>query len=104
MKNTIYCKTTAKGISTFYLKTENGEYFLFNQNYRRGVNDYYKNGVSLDNATDYTKSKFDASIIRTMSKIFMYVKYVEKEYDVEILKQTIKKNKKYKNNNSRICA
>lgn len=98
MKNTIYCKTTAKGTHTFYLKSNGSEYFLFNQNYRKGVNDYYRYGVSLDNAADYTKSKFDNAVIRTMSKIFMYVKYIEKEYDIEVLKQTIKKNKKFNKN------
>lgn len=102
MQDTIYCKTTSQGTSTFYLKTTKGEYFLFNQNYRKGVNDYYRKGVSLDNATNYSKSKFDSAIIRTMSKIFMYIKYVEKEYEVEVLKQTIKKNKKY--SKSRICV
>ena len=95
MKNSIYCKTTAKGIHTFYLKTNGNEYFLFNQDYRKGVNEYYRGGVSLDNAADYTKSKSDNAVIRTMSKIFMYVKYIEKEYDIEVLKKTIKKNKKY---------
>ena len=95
MKNTIYCKTTSKGTHSFYLKNEGNEYFLFSQEYRKGVNDYYKLGVNLDKAADFTKSKFDSAIIRTMSKIFMYIKYIEKEYGIEVLRQTMKKNKKY---------
>lgn len=95
MKNSIYCRPTAKGTHSFYLKNEGNEYFLFSQDYRKGVNDYYKLGVSLDKAADFTKSKFDSAIIKTMSKIFMYIKYIEKEYGIEVLRQTMKKNKKY---------
>ena len=32
MKNTIYCKTTAKGTHTFYLKSDGKEYFLESRN------------------------------------------------------------------------
>ena len=67
MRNTIYCKPTAKGIHSFYLKNDGNEYFLFSQDYRKGVNDYYKSGVSLDRAADFTKSKFDNAIIKTMT-------------------------------------
>ena len=96
MKNTIYFKTTAKGTHTFYLKSDGKEYFLFTQDYRKGVNDYYKYGVDIDKASDFSKSKLDSAVMRTMSKIFMYVKYIEKEYEIEILRQTVKKNKKFK--------
>ena len=102
MKNTIYCKTTSKATHSFYLKSEGNEYFLFSQDYRKGVNDYYKGGVSLDRAADFTKSKFDSAVMLTMSKIFMYIKYIEKEYGIQVLKQTIKKNNKY--NKSRLYA
>ena len=96
MKNTIYCKTMSKGVHSFYLKVNGKEYLLFTQSYRRGVNDYFKKGICIEQATDFGRSKFDSAVMRTMSKIFMYVKYIEKEYDIQILKQTIKRNKKLK--------
>lgn len=102
MKNTIYCRTTAKGIHSFYLKSNGSEYFLFNQDYRKGVNEYYKFGVDIDRAADFSKSKFDSAVMHTMSKIYMYVRYIEKEYDIQVLRQTIKKNKKF--NKARIYA
>ena len=102
MKNTIFCKTTSKGIHSFYIKNNGNEYFLFHQDYRKGVNSYYKNGVCLDEATNYSKSRNDDAIKRTMSKILMYVRYAEKEYGFEALKQTAKKNQKY--GKKRLCA
>ena len=91
-KNRIYCRTESKGVHTFYLESIYGDYFLFCQDYRTGVNQYFKRGVTLEEATDYKKSRFDNAIIRTMSKLYMYIRYVEKENGIEILNQTIKKN------------
>jgi len=92
MKTTIYCTPTAKGALTFYLKNENKEHFLFNQNYRKGVYHYYKNGVSVDTAKDFSRVKNrDTAILKTMEKLPMYVRYVEKEYNLIVLDQTKKK-------------
>lgn len=91
MKTTIYCKPTAQGIHSFYLITDGGEYFLFSQNYRKGVQNYFSKGVRLDQARNYSKSNSDTAIMKTMSKLPMYIKYIEKEYGICILKQTKKK-------------
>ena len=48
MKATIFCETTAKGIHTFYLSTDGQRYYLFNQDYRKGVQEYYGRGVSIN--------------------------------------------------------
>ena len=53
MKATIYCRATDKGIHTFYLRSEGCDYYLFRQNYRRGVDEYFKGGVILVE-TDFT--------------------------------------------------
>lgn len=37
MKNYIYCKTTAKGEQSFYLKAQDKCYFLFIQPYRKRI-------------------------------------------------------------------
>ena len=95
-RNIIYCRTESKGVHTFYLRSEYGDHFLFYQDYRRGVNEYFKRGVTLEDATNFKKSKFDDAIIRTMSKLYMYIKYTEKENGIEILNQTIKKNARKK--------
>ena len=90
MKTTVYC-TADKGIHTFYLVTDQGEYFLFNQDFRKGVHEYFGDGVRLDRALDHSKSHRDTAISKTMSKLPMYIKYIEKEYSIAVLKQTQKK-------------
>ena len=95
MKERIYCKATAKGVHSFYLATINCEYFLFNQSYRKGVNEYFGNGVILKEATNFSKCHHDDALKRTMSKLPMYIKYVEKEYNIEVLEKT---KKRFKNN------
>ena len=93
MKATIYCEPTAKGVHSFFLITPEAEYFLFSQDYRKGVHEYFNKGVRLDEATNFSKSHRDSAIRRTMTKIPMYIKYVEKEYDIEVLELTKKKNR-----------
>jgi hypothetical protein len=70
---------------------------LFHQNYRKGVSEYYRNGVSINEAINFGRSKKDDALMRTMQKLPMYLKYAEKEYGIQVLNQTIKKNKKYGN-------
>ena len=53
MKATIFCEPTAKGIHTFYLSTNGQRYYLFNQDYRKGVQEYFGRGVSINEAMNY---------------------------------------------------
>lgn len=102
MKTTIICEPTAKGIHTFYLTFDNQRYYLFSQNYRKGVQEYFGKGVLIKEAMDYSKSRNDSAIMRTMSKIPTHIKYVEHEYDIAVFEQTKKRNSKnYKYRNLR---
>ncbi len=96
MKTTIYCKTTDKGVHSFYLAQGREEYFLFHQNFRRGVKEYFGRGVSINEAFDFGRSHHNTSLIHTMEKLPAYIKYVEKEYGIEVLKQTAKKSNRRK--------
>ena len=42
MKTKIYCKTQEKGVHTFYLNKDGRIYYLFSQDYRKGVSKYYE--------------------------------------------------------------
>lgn len=95
MVTTIYCTPTAKGIHNFYIEAGGETHFLFSQNYRRGVNEYFRDGVRLDDALNFSRAKGDNAIKRTMEKLPSYIKYIEREYDLEILRQTSKKNAKH---------
>ena len=92
MKPQIYCKTTAKGEHSFYLIVDGREYYLFRQAYRRGVHTYFSNGIRLDEVYDISKAHRDDAIIRTLCKLPNHIKYVEQEYGIAILKQTLKKH------------
>lgn len=92
MKATILCEISEKGIHTFYLLTCEQRYYLFNQDFRKGVHEYFSRGVLINDAMDYSKSHKDNAVVKTMSKIPMYVKYIEKEYAIEIFERTKKHN------------
>lgn len=96
MREMIFCKVTAKDRHSFFLKKEDETIFLFSQTYRHGVANYYRKGVSLKEAMDHSRSHHDRALARTMTKIPMYIKYVEKEYGIEVFEQTKKKRKGYK--------
>lgn len=91
MKPHIYCKATEKGQHTFYLIADGREYYLFSQNYRKGVHAYFAKGIRIDDVHDFSKSKHDRAVIRTLDKLPVYIKYVESEYGIAIRKQTIRK-------------
>ena len=95
MKATVFCRSTDKGVHTFYLNADGIEYYLFHQTYRKGVSEYYRNGVSINDAIDFGRSKKDYALMHTMQKLPMFLKYAEKEYGIQVLNQTIKKNKKH---------
>jgi hypothetical protein len=88
MKTHIYCKPTNTGMHSFYLVTDGREYYLFAQDYRRGVQQHFGNGILIDDAYDYSKAKRDSAVIRTLSKLPSYIRYVENEYGIIVLKQT----------------
>jgi hypothetical protein len=92
MKATIFCRTTDKGVHTFYARVNGRNYYLFRQDYRRGVNEYFHAGVMVNKALNFGRSKNDTAIQKTMTKLPTYIKYVEKEYGISILDKTQKKN------------
>lgn len=91
MENIITCQKNQAGNHNFFIKHKGKEYYLFSQPYHRGVNIYFANGVSLNNVLNYRTAKGDHKVIKTMSKMKMYIKYVENEYELKILNSTIYK-------------
>lgn len=107
MKNNnviIICKSSEGGTHNFYLVVGTTEYFLFNEGYKKSVYDYYSKGVRLKDASNYSKSKRNVALMKTMSKIPVYVRYLEKEYDLEILEKTKKRNREHHGRTLVRCA
>ncbi len=87
----IYCLTTDKGRQTFYLDACGETHYLFTQDYRHGVKEYFGRGVCVDNALDISRARNDSAIIRTMRKLPLYIKYIEKEYGITVLRKTARR-------------
>ena len=77
---------------------------MFSQDFRKGVHEYFSKGVRIDEATDFSKSHRDNAIRRTMTKIPMYIKYIEKEYGVEVLERTKRMNRRSSYRFEAMCA
>ena len=96
MANTIYCETTAKGVQSFFINANGETHFLFSQNFRRGVKDYFERGVRIDEAINFKRANGNSAIIHTMEKLPAYIRYVEREYGMEVLRRTARKNQTHK--------
>ena len=96
MANTIYCETTAKGVQSFFINANGETHFLFSQNFRRGVKDYFERGVRIDEAINFKRANGNSAIIHTMEKLPAYIRYVEREYGMEVLRRTARINQTYK--------
>ena len=89
MKIKIYCTTKTKGTHSFYIKKDGTDYYLFSQDYRRGVQEYFGRSVSFDEAIDFSRAKKDNAILHTMEKLSLYSKYIERQYGIAICKKSI---------------
>ncbi len=98
MANFIYSRTTDKDKQSFYLVNNDREYYLFTQAFRKGVKAYFHNRVLLRDALDVSKGHRDTALIRTKTKLPMYIRRVEKEYGITVLESTLKKQSRVRNN------
>ena len=100
MKSKVYCKSTDKGTHSFYLVHNSEEIWLFNQNYRKSVQDYFGRGRTIDESIKAYKvrsrdgARKDRALRRTATKIPLYLKYIEKEYEIQVMEKTKRRRKK----------
>lgn len=84
----IDCERTGNGMHDFYMEQNGIQYYLFTQKFRKGVDSFFRNGVTLEKAQNRKKAKGDTAILRTMDKLMMYIRYVEKETGITALRKT----------------
>ena len=94
MNKMVYCRSTAHNVSSFYLRCDGRDYYLFSQNFKRIVHDYYSGGVTITSAIRPGRRDISETIYRTMDKIRKNVVYLEKEYDLEVFNKTIERNRR----------
>ena len=92
MESIISCKTNKLGDHNFYSKHAGKEYYLFSQEYHREENIHFLRDVSMQNALNISIAKGNHCVIKTMSKMKPYIRYIEKEYNIKILKNIIEKD------------
>ena len=91
MATKIWCETTDKGVQSFYVRAEGEIHFLFSQTYHAGVKRFYGGGVDLDSALSFKRASGDHAIIHTMEKLPIYLRYIEREYGITLLRKTEKR-------------
>lgn len=88
MKNAvIFCDIKKVNETTklnFYLKTKTEVIFLFQQKYRKGAYNYYKNGCRFDDALNYKKAHNDAAIMNIIKRLKKALPYIQKEYGITL--------------------
>ena len=83
----VFCEmNNEKWSDIFYLLMSNKEepIWLFTQEHRNGVYNYFRTPRTISEASNYTKSINNGGLRRTMDKLPKYIKYVEKEYEINV--------------------
>ena len=96
MKTKVYCKTVARGQQAFYLVVNNKEYYLFSQDYRVSVKEYFMSGISIRETMNFANAHSTA-VRRTLDKLKTYIPYIEKEYGIVVMEKTRKNQDKKRN-------
>lgn len=89
MQAKIFCRTVTKGKQSFYVTVEGKRYYLFTQDYRVSNKEFFQNGVCISEINNFG-GVHSTAVKRTLDKLPVYIRYIEKEFGVAIYKKTIK--------------
>ena len=98
----VSCSVSGKGKDrrlVFNLCANGETHYLFNQTFHDSVYDYYRNGVSVEQAIDYSRAVDNAAMQRVMDKLPSHLRYLESEYGVVALQKA--KGKAYRQANKK---
>lgn len=88
----IYCRTTAKGVQSYYLTDGKENYFLFVSDYHKSNRDFFSQGRYIQEVLD-ARRHTSTSVQRISARLIGAVKYIESEYGICVLQQTAKRQK-----------
>lgn len=77
MKNRINVQRNNHNLD-FYLCSNNGEFYLFSQDYSKGVYEYFKHGRSVNEIRKFNKWKKNPRLNKTIDRLPQQIQYVEK--------------------------
>ena len=93
MKTKVICRKTNEDTLTFFVSVNGKEYFLFNQEYRQSVKEYFKNGLDMRSISKYSNA-YSQVVQKILDKLPPYIHYIEKEYEIAIFEKTKKKTER----------
>lgn len=104
----VYCRTTAKGVQTYYLTAGKEDYYLFDADYRKSNKEFFSQGRYIQELLD-AKRHNSTSVRRISTRLINAVRYIESEYAICVFQQTAKKQQKKRSNkmfrkSERACA
>ena len=89
MKVIIICKTTAKGVQSYYLIYGGMQYFLFSMAYRRSNRAYYGAGRTVWDVIKACKNH-STSVRMASERIIRCIKDIEKVFEISVLDRSEK--------------
>ena len=92
MEAKVFCRRSKKNALVFYVSAQGETHYLFTQDYTRRVWDHFSRPLSIDRALNAHLAYGYKPLLHTMDKLLPYIRYVERAYDVELLRRTQQKN------------
>lgn len=88
----IYCRTTEKGVQSYYLCDGKENYYLFDSEFRKSNKEFFSQGRFIQEVFDARRHE-STSVQRTSIRLISAVRYIESEYGLCVLQQTAKKKR-----------
>ena len=90
--NTVYC-VPGNGVMYFYLKAKDGDHYLCGKPYNHRVRKMFENGISVDEIFSKRSHAYDSVFWNIFDDLPKHIKYIEKEYDLQITKKSKNRNR-----------
>ena len=79
MSTKIYCRTTAKGVQSYYLTYGREDYYLFDSAYRKSNMEFFSRGRLISEVLN-ARRHISTSVQRTSNRLIGFIKYIESEF------------------------
>ena len=67
-------------INFYWINRSLGKCYLFSQKFSKGVFEFFRNGRSTGEIRNFKKWNVNSRLDKTITKLPMYMRYVQKEY------------------------
>ena len=102
MKTTVFCKNPERGVLHFYVSNEIEEHYLFEHRFSYSLYSFFGDPIDIDEALDFTKARNNHAVLSIMDKLISYIRFIEQEYEITLLRLTERKLERKRNGNQRV--